>query len=145
MVLEALAGHDPKDAGSLQRLIPPYREAIGQDLRGLRIGVLRHHWEEDMPASEDMRRAMDVALDVLQRLGAELDRPISQRVFGDLIDAASLAAPQFAWLGEEELVALVTDRGETHPYRFGLDGSVARLAGLRGGVRGGDRRGLGRP
>ena len=82
LVLEALAGYDPKDAGSLRRPIPRYREALGQDLRGLRIGVLRHHWEEDIPASEDVRTAMDAALDVLRRLGAELEecrvRPLGQ-------------------------------------------------------------------
>ena len=82
LVLQALAGYDPKDAGSLRRPIPDYRQALGQDLRGLRIGVLRHHWEEDVPASEDGRRAMDAALDVLRRLGAELEdcrvRPLGQ-------------------------------------------------------------------
>ncbi len=64
LVLQALAGYDPKDAGSLRRPIPDYRAALGENLRGLRIGVLRHHWEEDIPASEDVRRAMDAALDV---------------------------------------------------------------------------------
>jgi aspartyl-tRNA(Asn)/glutamyl-tRNA(Gln) amidotransferase subunit A len=73
LVLDALAGHDPKDAGSLRRQIPPYRQALRRDLRGLRIGVLRHHWEEDIPASEDVRTAMEAALDVLRRLGALLE------------------------------------------------------------------------
>jgi len=53
--------------------MPPYRQAPDENLRGLKIGVLRHHWEEDLPASEDVRRAMDAALDVLRRLGAELE------------------------------------------------------------------------
>jgi aspartyl-tRNA(Asn)/glutamyl-tRNA(Gln) amidotransferase subunit A len=73
LTLEALAGYDPKDAGSLSRPVPRYRRALGEDLRGLRIGVLRHHWEADLPASADVRRAMDAALDVLRRLGAELE------------------------------------------------------------------------
>jgi aspartyl-tRNA(Asn)/glutamyl-tRNA(Gln) amidotransferase subunit A len=73
LVLQALAGYDPRDAGSLKRPIPAYGDALGSDLRGLRIGVLRHHWETDIPASEDVRRAMDDALDVLRRLGAELE------------------------------------------------------------------------
>jgi aspartyl-tRNA(Asn)/glutamyl-tRNA(Gln) amidotransferase subunit A len=73
LTLEALAGYDPKDAGSLSRPIPQYQRTLGGDLRGLRIGVLRHHWEEDIAASEDVRRAMDSALDVLRRLGAELE------------------------------------------------------------------------
>src|SRR5438552_405779 len=61
------------DAGSVRRDIPSYREALRDDLRGLRIGVLRHHWEEDIPAAEDVRNAMDAALDVLRRLGATLE------------------------------------------------------------------------
>src|SRR5262245_14959204 len=73
LALEVLAGYDPNDAGSLSRPIPRYRRALGEDLRGLKIGVLRHHWEEDIPASEDVRRAMDAALDVLRGLGAELE------------------------------------------------------------------------
>src|SRR4030095_16133135 len=39
IVLQALAGYDPKDAGSLRRPIPRYREELGQDLRGVKIGV----------------------------------------------------------------------------------------------------------
>jgi aspartyl-tRNA(Asn)/glutamyl-tRNA(Gln) amidotransferase subunit A len=82
LTLQALAGHDASDPGSVQRPIPSYRNALGDDLRGLRIGVLRHHWEDDIPASEDVRRAMDAALDVLRRLGATLEecrvRPLAE-------------------------------------------------------------------
>jgi aspartyl-tRNA(Asn)/glutamyl-tRNA(Gln) amidotransferase subunit A len=82
LTLQALAGHDPRDAGSLNRPIHAYRQALRQTLEGLRIGVLRHHWEEDVPASEDLRQAMDTALDVLRGLGAELEecrvRPLSR-------------------------------------------------------------------
>ena len=73
IVLQVTAGFDPRDAGSVQRHIPEYRAALRQDLKGLRIGVLRHHWEEDLPASEDVRRAMEEALRVLKSLGAELE------------------------------------------------------------------------
>jgi aspartyl-tRNA(Asn)/glutamyl-tRNA(Gln) amidotransferase subunit A len=73
LALQALVGYDPKDAGSLKRPIPRYDEALGPDLRGLRIGVLRHHWEADIPATEDVRRAMEASLDVLRGLGATLE------------------------------------------------------------------------
>jgi aspartyl-tRNA(Asn)/glutamyl-tRNA(Gln) amidotransferase subunit A len=73
LALEVLAAHDPRDPGSVSRPIPRYRDALGADLRGLRIGVLRHHWEDDLPASEDVRRAMDAALQVLRGLGAQLE------------------------------------------------------------------------
>src|SRR5687767_8499385 len=82
LVLQALAGYDANDAGSVRRPIPSYRDALGGDLKGLRIGVLRHHWEEDIAASEDVRRAMDAALDVLRGLGAALEecrvRPLAE-------------------------------------------------------------------
>jgi aspartyl-tRNA(Asn)/glutamyl-tRNA(Gln) amidotransferase subunit A len=73
LALQVLAGYDPRDAGSLRRPIPRFDAELGRDLRGLRIGVLRHHWEEDIPASDDVRRAMEAALDVLRALGAELE------------------------------------------------------------------------
>jgi aspartyl-tRNA(Asn)/glutamyl-tRNA(Gln) amidotransferase subunit A len=73
IVMQVIAGFDPRDAGSIQRPIPDYRMALRQDLKGFRIGVLRHHWEEDLPASEDVRRAMAEALGVLKSLGAELE------------------------------------------------------------------------
>src|SRR5436309_5067037 len=73
IVLQAIAGFDPRDAGSLKRAIPEYRAALHQDLKGLRIGVLRHHWEEDLPASEDVHKAMQEALHVLTSLGATLE------------------------------------------------------------------------
>src|SRR5262249_58674183 len=42
LVLQVLAGYDAKDAGSLAVPIPQYRDALGGELRGLRVGVLRH-------------------------------------------------------------------------------------------------------
>jgi len=73
ILLQAIAGYDPEDAGSLRHNIPVYRAALKKDLKGTKLGVLRHNWEEDMPASEDVRRAMDEALEVLERLGATLE------------------------------------------------------------------------
>jgi aspartyl-tRNA(Asn)/glutamyl-tRNA(Gln) amidotransferase subunit A len=113
LVLEALAGYDPKDAGSLQRPLPRYREALGQDLRGLRIGVLRHHWETDIPASDDVKKAMEAALDVLRGLGAELEdcrvRPLASYFDVKIIIAES----EIFSVHQKDLVA--------RPHEFGAD------------------------
>src|SRR2546425_10898989 len=113
LVLEALAGHDPKDAGTLRRQIPPYRQALRQDLRGLRIGVLRHHWEDDIPASEDVRTAMETALDVLRRLGALLEecrvRPLASYFDVKIIIAES----EIFSVHQKDLIA--------RPGEFGAD------------------------
>jgi aspartyl-tRNA(Asn)/glutamyl-tRNA(Gln) amidotransferase subunit A len=113
LTLQALAGYDPKDAGSLRRPIPQYQEALGQDLRGLRIGVLRHHWESDIPASEDVRKAMEAALDVLRRLGAELEecrvRPLASYYDVKII----IAETEIFSVHQKELIA--------RPGEFGAD------------------------
>jgi len=111
IVLQALAGHDPNDAGSVRRPIPSYRDVLGGDLRGLRIGVLRHHWEDDIPAFEDVRTAMDAALDVLRRLGAELEecrvRPLAEYFDVKIIIAES----EIFSVHEKNLIARLKDFG----------------------------------
>src|SRR3989441_468095 len=113
VALEALAGYDPKDAGSLSRPIPRYRRALGEDLRGLKLGVLRHHWEEDVPASEDVRRAMDVAVDVLRRLGAELEG-CRVRPLGSYFDVKIIIA-------ESEIFSVHQKNLVARPKDFGAD------------------------
>lgn len=73
IALQVIAGFDPRDGGSLAREIPDYRVALSRGLNGLRIGVLRHTWEEDLPASEDVRKAMEEALYVIKSLGAKVE------------------------------------------------------------------------
>jgi aspartyl-tRNA(Asn)/glutamyl-tRNA(Gln) amidotransferase subunit A len=113
LVLQALAGYDPKDAGSVSRPIPQYRRALAQDLKGLRIGVLRHHWEEDIPASEDVRTAMDAALDVLRRLGAELEECRVQPL-GSYFDVKIVIA-------ESEIFSVHQKNLVARPKDFGAD------------------------
>jgi len=73
IVLQAIAGHDRKDPASAKVEVPDYRAALGRDLKGMRIGVLRHLWEEDLPAGAELRQAMDEAISVLSQLGAKLE------------------------------------------------------------------------
>jgi aspartyl-tRNA(Asn)/glutamyl-tRNA(Gln) amidotransferase subunit A len=113
LVLQALAGHDPKDAGSVARSIPSYRDALGEDLKGLRIGVLRYHWESDIPASEDVRKAMDDALDVLRRLGAELSE-CRVRPLASYFDAKIIIA-------ESEIFSVHQKNLVARPKDFGAD------------------------
>jgi aspartyl-tRNA(Asn)/glutamyl-tRNA(Gln) amidotransferase subunit A len=113
LVLQALAGYDPRDAGSVSRPIPQYRRAFGEDLKGLRIGVLRHHWEEDIPASDDVRGAMDAALDVLRRLGAEFEE-CRVRPLGSYFDVKIVIA-------ESEIFSVHQKNLVARPKDFGAD------------------------
>lgn len=62
-------------------------------------------------------------------LGRELDRSAMNFSFGDLIETEVFFAPVIAWQDASHVLALVTDRGRCIPHRFGLDGTVAALAG----------------
>jgi aspartyl-tRNA(Asn)/glutamyl-tRNA(Gln) amidotransferase subunit A len=73
IALQALAGYDPEDSGSVPTKIPNYRAALKQGVKGLRIGVLRHVWEKDVPQSAEVCKAMDEAVATLRKLGAKVD------------------------------------------------------------------------
>lgn len=70
LVLQAIAGHDEHDAGSSHRVLPNLTADLATGIRGMRFGVLRHHWEEDTRANDELRLAVDAALGVLRELGA---------------------------------------------------------------------------
>jgi aspartyl-tRNA(Asn)/glutamyl-tRNA(Gln) amidotransferase subunit A len=113
LTLQALAGYDPSDAGSLSRPAPRFDAELGRDLRGLRIGVLRHHWEDDIPASDDVRKAMEASLDVLRRLGAELE-DCRVRALGAYYDVKIIIAEtEIFSVHQRELIA--------RPGEFGAD------------------------
>lgn len=70
LMLEAIAGHDPRDGTSANLPVPNYRAALTGDLRGLRIGVPREYFVEGIdPEVEAVTRT---AIEVLREQGAEL-------------------------------------------------------------------------
>ncbi len=72
LVLQAIAGHDPADPASVDQPVPDFSAALGRDLRGIRIGVVRHFYERDVPAGKQAQAAMEDALGMLRYAGAEL-------------------------------------------------------------------------
>ena len=73
ILLQAIAGHDPKDPASSDRPAPDYRAGLTGSLKGMRIGVLRHLYEDDVPVAASLKTALDAAYDVLRGLGADLE------------------------------------------------------------------------
>jgi aspartyl-tRNA(Asn)/glutamyl-tRNA(Gln) amidotransferase subunit A len=73
IMLQAIAGYDSKDPASANVRVPDYPAALTDNIKGMRIGVLRHLWEEDLPAGEDLRNAMESAITVLRGLGASVE------------------------------------------------------------------------
>ncbi|MFZ5830601.1 MAG: Asp-tRNA(Asn)/Glu-tRNA(Gln) amidotransferase subunit GatA [Planctomycetota bacterium] len=70
LLLEAIAGHDPKDSTSIDRAAPPYSQLVGTPLDGLRLGLVREHFAEGLDA--EVEAAVREAARVFESLGAEV-------------------------------------------------------------------------
>jgi aspartyl-tRNA(Asn)/glutamyl-tRNA(Gln) amidotransferase subunit A len=74
IMLQAIAGYDPKDPTSSQAPVPDYTAALREDVSGLTIGVPRHFFFADDPQIDrDTLTVVDRALTELQALGARIE------------------------------------------------------------------------
>jgi aspartyl-tRNA(Asn)/glutamyl-tRNA(Gln) amidotransferase subunit A len=69
-LLQPLAGYDPADPASSRAPVDDYLAPLGRDIRGLKIGVPRAYFLEEVDA--EVARAFEEALETLRRLGAEV-------------------------------------------------------------------------
>lgn len=69
-LLEAIAGHDPRDSTSLDVPVPPYSATVDQPLTALRVGYVREHFAEGL--DPEIAQAVRQALEVYRALGATL-------------------------------------------------------------------------
>jgi aspartyl-tRNA(Asn)/glutamyl-tRNA(Gln) amidotransferase subunit A len=69
-LLQVIAGHDPRDATSLDVPVPSYSEALGRGVAGLKIGLPREYFEGALDA--DVRAALDRTIAALRDKGAVL-------------------------------------------------------------------------
>ncbi len=74
LLLDVIAGHDPADPASVAVPAPrlPYARTLGGSIRGLRVGLLRRHYERDVPAAPETQRMMADAASVLRDLGCRV-------------------------------------------------------------------------
>ncbi|HWY87850.1 MAG TPA: Asp-tRNA(Asn)/Glu-tRNA(Gln) amidotransferase subunit GatA [Gemmataceae bacterium] len=70
LLLEAIAGHDPRDSTCVQRPVPCYTQTIEQPARPLVIGVPREFFTEGLDA--EVEQAVRLALKVYEDQGATL-------------------------------------------------------------------------
>jgi aspartyl-tRNA(Asn)/glutamyl-tRNA(Gln) amidotransferase subunit A len=75
LLMNVVAGFDPRDPGSVDLPVPDYAAALTGEVKGLTIGVPYRWIEEEVPASAPTRAALDAALDTFRTLGATV-RPV---------------------------------------------------------------------
>ncbi len=71
LLLQAIAGPDPRDSTCSPIAVPDYGAALNGDIRGLRIGVPQEYWE-GAGIDPGVARVVREAIDRLRELGAEI-------------------------------------------------------------------------
>ena len=70
LLLEVLAGHDPRDNTSVDRPVPKYTQALHQGVKGLRLGVPKEYFIAGI--DPEIEKAVRAAIDVYKSQGAEI-------------------------------------------------------------------------
>jgi aspartyl-tRNA(Asn)/glutamyl-tRNA(Gln) amidotransferase subunit A len=75
LVMNAIAGHDPRDSTSVPRPTPDYTKCLTTDLKGVRLGVPKEYFVEGMQA--EVASAIRAAIAKMEELGARTDWEVS--------------------------------------------------------------------
>src|SRR5947207_5662622 len=70
LIMSAIAGHDPQDSTSLNEPLPDYVASLGNDLRGVRLGLAKEYMTEGI--DPQVKAAIDAAVKQMNSLGAEI-------------------------------------------------------------------------
>jgi aspartyl-tRNA(Asn)/glutamyl-tRNA(Gln) amidotransferase subunit A len=69
LLLQAIAGHDPKDSTSVEQAVPDYSASLKNDVKGLKIGLPKEYFIDGL--DPDVQASMDSAIAHLKEQGAE--------------------------------------------------------------------------
>jgi aspartyl-tRNA(Asn)/glutamyl-tRNA(Gln) amidotransferase subunit A len=121
ILLQVIAGYDPKDPGSADVPIPDYAAALTGDVRGMVIGVPARWLEEEATPTPATRAAFDAALDVFRSLGATV-RDVSLPPLQQFDDAKKTIAVA-------ELYTIHSEDLRRRPHLFGASLRYRIIAG----------------
>jgi aspartyl-tRNA(Asn)/glutamyl-tRNA(Gln) amidotransferase subunit A len=127
ILLDTLAGYDPADPASVPGPNLSYANAIAAPLKGLRVGLLRHVYEHDMPASPEVLQAMNRAVAVLKSLGCRVeDATLPALQEYNAVGRVIISAEAYA-LHEATLQTRLSDYSRSFRIRV-LSGALIRAA-----------------
>ncbi len=74
LFLNVICGHDPLDSTSVDVPVPDFTETLGQEVRGLRIGLVKEFMEyEGVKVAAEVAEPVRAALQVFAKLGATVE------------------------------------------------------------------------
>ncbi len=71
LLMQAIAGADPRDATCSPAEVPDYTAALSGDIKGMRIGVPMEYWVKG--TQPGVEKAVRAAIETLRELGAEVE------------------------------------------------------------------------
>ena len=71
LLMNVIAGYDSRDSTSVPYPVPDYTQQLNPDIKGLKIGIPREYLGEGV--QDQVRTALQAAINKLQELGAEID------------------------------------------------------------------------
>src|SRR5262252_5305394 len=119
-LLQALAGYDAADPASSREPVPDYLVPLGRDIRGVKIGVPRTYFFDDI--DPEVAQAFEEAMTTMRQLGAEVR---------DVRIPSLAAAPSFLLIMLAEAYAYHERDLRTHPELYG---TVLRERLMAGGL-----------
>ena len=69
-LLEVISGHDPKDSTSLDLPVEHYSQALNNDIKGKKVGVIKELMEEGL--APEVQQALKHAIETYKNLGCEI-------------------------------------------------------------------------
>ncbi len=70
LMLGVMAGFDERDSTSVERDVPDYTAGLGNDLKGLKIGIPKEYFGEGLDL--EVAKAVEAAIEEYRKLGAEV-------------------------------------------------------------------------
>ena len=120
LMMNTLAGYDPRDVHSENRPVPDYTEGLDQPIRGCKAGIPKQHFFDNL--DPEVERIVNDAIKVLEGLG---------------VDIVELDLPSVQAGHEVTLTLLMAEAGQFHQQRlaahradYGVDVRELLEAGL---------------
>jgi len=120
LMMQVLAQHDPADPGSAKVAPCDFSAGIGRGVRGLRVGVVRHFFEVDVPCEPEVLAATETSIAALARLGAVV-RDVTLAPYADYGVMTLISRAEAYAIHEKTLVA--------NPELYGSLGRQRLMAG----------------
>ena len=125
-MLQAIAGHDPRDPTSSRAPVPDYALSLREDIRGVRLGLPRHYFfDPDPGVNPEVVARVEEAVAVLEGLGAHVEEVTLPSL--DYLRAANsviMVSEAFAY-HEPNLKARPQEFGEIVRGRFRIGGLLS--------------------